>query len=141
MLHHSRGHARSAHKERASKGLATVYTDDPRDIGNLQGYADYLSALEAVFEAVSRVLKPGGYLTVVLQNVRTSDGEMQPVAWDVAARLRSCFSLQQELIWCQDQKRLGCWGYPSVFVANVHHHYCLNFRLRPLDARGAGCMS
>ena len=33
-----------------------------------------------------------------------------------------------EKIWCQDNKKLGIWGYPSEFVSNVHHHYCLIFK-------------
>jgi hypothetical protein len=37
-------------------------------------------------------------------------------------------SFQGERIWCQDSKKLGIWGYPTVFVPNYHHHYCLIFR-------------
>jgi hypothetical protein len=33
----------------------------------------------------------------------------------------------------QENKPLGCWGWPTEFVTNVHHHYCLNFKNdRPL---------
>jgi hypothetical protein len=53
---------------------------------------------------------------------------MAPLAWDVARRLRRVWRLRQETIWCQNNKRLGCWGYPTTFVSNVHHHYCLTFQ-------------
>jgi DNA modification methylase len=128
MLRHSRGHADSSHKQRAQSGLDRVYSDDPRDLGNLADYETYLDALAAVFAAVDEVLRPGRYATLVLQNIRTRNGEMVPLAWDVAQRLRRFWVLQQETVWCQDNKRLGCWGYPTTFVSNVHHHYCLTFR-------------
>ncbi len=128
MLKQSRGQAVSTQKRRAAKGLATDYGGDPRDLGMIPGYEAYLDELIGVFAAVGAVLRPGGYLTVVLQNVRVASGEMVPLAWDFASRMRARFALQQETIWCQNQKRLGCWGFPSTFVSNVHHHYCLTFK-------------
>ncbi|MBM3270838.1 MAG: hypothetical protein FJZ01_24670 [Candidatus Sericytochromatia bacterium] len=130
MLKRSRGQAISTQKRRKARGLDTDYGADPRDLGGVASYEDYLAELASIFGAVESILRPGGYLTVVLQNVRVAGGEMVPLAWDVAARLRETYLLQQETIWCQNQKRLGCWGYPSTFVSNVHHHYCLTFRKR-----------
>ena len=34
-------------------------------------------------------------------------------------------------LWLQENKRLGPWGWPTEFVTNVHHHYCLNFKNEP----------
>jgi len=128
MLRHSRGHAASAHKQRAAEGLDCVYSDDDRDLGNLADYGTYLDRLVSIFEQTAELLKPGRYATVIVQNIRTADGDMTPLAWDLAARLRQFLRLKQETIWCQDKKRLACWGYPTTFVSNVHHHYCLHFR-------------
>ncbi len=128
MLHHSRGNVDSVHKERADRGLDPVYSDDPRDLGNISGYGAYIDALAHVFEQVASALKPKAYATIIVQNLRPPDGEMAPLAWEVALRLRKFLRLVQETIWCQDNKRLGCWGYPTTFVSNVHHHYCLTFR-------------
>ena len=58
----------------------------------------------------------------------TKDKEMKPLAWDLAKRLNEKFILKQERIWCQDNKTLGIWGYPTVYISNVHHHYCLVFQ-------------
>ncbi len=55
---------------------------------------------------------------------------MRPLAWDLTRRLSQTFSFQGERVWCQNSKPLGIWGYPTVFVPNVHHHYCLIFRHR-----------
>jgi len=68
------------------------------------------------------------YLTVVVQNVRVPGGEVKPLAWDLARRLSEWYTFKGERIWVQDNKPLGCWGWPREFVTNVHHHYCLNFK-------------
>jgi len=65
---------------------------------------------------------------VVAQNIRVPQGEVIPFAWDLTARLREHYTFKGERIWAQDNKRLGCWGWPSELVTNVHHHYCLNFK-------------
>jgi DNA modification methylase len=128
MLHHSRGNVDSVHKERRKRGLARTYSDDPRDLGNIGDYEAYIDALVHVFQQVADLLKSGAYVTVIAQNLRTSGGEMAPLGWEVALRLRKFLRLMQETIWCQDNKRLGCWGYPTTYVSNVHHHYCLTFQ-------------
>ena len=56
------------------------------------------------------------------------NGDMLPIAWDIARVLSPTYRLRQERIWVQDQKMLGIWGYPTTYVSNVHHHYCLVFR-------------
>ncbi|HEY4000796.1 MAG TPA: DNA methyltransferase [Candidatus Xenobia bacterium] len=128
MLRHSRGGVVSNHKKRARKGLDVVYSESPDDLGNLATYQDYLDALARIFQYVHGLLRPGGYLTVIVQNVRVPDGTLLPLAWDLARALSPPYRLQQERIWVQDQKMLGIWGYPTTYVSNVHHHYCLMFQ-------------
>ena len=128
ILRTSRGGVESVQKQRAKRGLATHYSEDRRDLGNLDDVDSYLQALVEVFEKTKRLMVPKSYVTVVLQNVRTEEGEMEPLAWEFAMRMKSAYSLKQERIWCQDNKPLGIWGYPTEYVANVHHHYCLIFQ-------------
>jgi len=97
-------------------------------LGNLKSYEEYMENLVAIFEKMHYLLKNKGYLTVVIQNIRVSEGNMIPVAWDLAMRLSKKYVLKQEKLWLQDNKRLNCWGYPSTYVSNVHHHYCLVFQ-------------
>jgi len=80
-----------------------------------------------VFEQVYHVLRNNRYLVIIIQNIRTEEGEMIPVAWDLAKKLSTLYVLKQERIWCQNNKMLGIWGYPFTYVSNVHHHYCLIF--------------
>ena len=128
MLAHSRGNVLSVHKQRQQEGLDVVYSEDPRDLGNTTDYAAFLDELGLTFERVASVLRPGGHMIVVVQNMRNPQGRMVPLAWDLTARLERSLIFKGEKIWCQDNKRLGIWGYPSEFVSNVHHHYCLIFK-------------
>jgi len=128
MLHTSRGGVKSTAKKRAELGLDQVYSDDPRDLGNIDEYSIYLQTLRSIFDQVYDLLRDGRYLVVILQNIRLPGGEMLPVAWDLAKLLGQKYVLRQEKIWVQDQKMLGVWGYPTTYVSNVHHHYCLIFQ-------------
>jgi len=128
MLKKSRGGVESEHKKREKEGLDTKYSDSNKDLGNIRKYEEFIDELEQIFVKVHNVLKNGGYLTVVVQNIRTDDGEMKPLAWDLASRLGGNYQLKQEKLWLQDDKPLGIWGYPSEYVSNVAHHYCLVFK-------------
>jgi SAM-dependent methyltransferase len=129
MLGKSRGGSRSAHRTRTALGLATTYSHDPRDLGNLHDYGQFLSASVGVLGDAGKILEPGRYLVVVAQNLRDVDGRVRPLAWDLARELdHPPLEFQGERIWCQDSKPLGIWGFPSTFVPNYHHHYCLIFR-------------
>ncbi len=129
MLGNSRGGSRSAHRRRAAGGLATTYSHDPNDLGNIHEYGRFLQGTADILRSTGRVLEPGRYLVVVAQNLRDVDGTFRTLAWDLVRELdRPPFQFQGERIWCQDSKPLGIWGYPSTFVPNYHHHYCLIFR-------------
>ncbi len=130
MLRKSRGGVESTHKRRAADGLDTVYSDDRCDLGNLTDYDEFIGALGGIFDNCSLVLRDRAYMVVVVQNVRVPEGEVRPLAWDLQRRISESFSFQGERIWCQDSKKLGIWGYPTVFVPNYHHHYCLIFQKR-----------
>jgi len=127
MLKKSRGHVFSLQKRRKAMGLEEYYSDDPKDLGNIEDYEKYLDALCDVYAQVHEVLQPGRYLVIICQNILTPEGEMIPFAWDLARKLSGLYILKQERLWLQDNKLLGIWGYPFRYVSNVHHHYCLVF--------------
>ncbi|MFQ6060260.1 MAG: DNA methyltransferase [Thermoplasmata archaeon] len=125
ILRTSRGGVESAQRKRAKSGLPEYYSEDPRDLGNLESTEEYIDNLFLVFSKVKELLRLGSYIVVVIQNARTPEGDNAPLAWEIALRLKEIFTLKQERIWCQDNKPLGIWGYPKEYVSNVHHHYCL----------------
>ncbi len=128
MLKKSRGHVRSESKKRQELGLDSYYSENPKDFGNIDDYETYLTAMYELFARVYDALKDQRYLVVIAQNILTPDGEMVPLAWDLAKKLSGLYVLKQEKIWLQDNKMLGSWGYPFEYVSNVHHHYCLVFK-------------
>jgi hypothetical protein len=133
MLRTSRGGVRSTHKQRAAGGLDTRYSELPEDLGNIGDYDAFIEKVGAVFDQCQPLLRDGRYLVVIAQNLRAPEGCVKPLAWDLGRRISKAYTLHGERIWCQDSKKLGIWGYPSVFVPNYHHHYCLIFYKGPVD--------
>ena len=129
ILKKKRGNSKSQHSDRAEKELPLYYSDDLKDLGNIDDYNKFLYELKKVFTNCSTVLDSGRYMVVIIQNFRNSDGTYVTLAWDLVPIIKECgFSFEGEQLWCQDDKQLGIWGYPSKFISNVHHHYCLVFR-------------
>ena len=113
-------------RKRMEKGLDVDYGDAvilPKDVN------EYINRLVELFCKVAKLTKEGGYLTVILQNFRDKK-KMIPLAWKFAIALDETkdWIFKGEKIWCQSHKKLHPFGYPSDWVSNVHHHYCLIFR-------------
>ncbi len=113
MLRESRGGVDSVSKKRGTEGLDTHYSEDKKDVGNTRDYVEFIESLVSIFESIKPMLRQDAYIAVVVQNIRIESGEMKPLAWDLANSLGKIFTLKQEKIWCQDNKPLGIWGYPS----------------------------
>lgn len=129
MLKKKRGHSYSQHQQREVKNLKLYYSDNKNDLGNIENYNDFLKELAKVFKHCYLILKKSKYMVVVIQNFRNNDGKYITLAWDLVKIIeKSGFIFEGEQIWCQDDKQLGIWGYPSTFISNIHHHYCLVFK-------------
>ncbi len=129
ILKKKRGNSDSQHTQRLNKNLKLYYSDSENDLGNIEDYELFLKELQKVFKNCHSVLKNKGYMVVIIQNFRNSDGTYVTLAWDLVKKIEGCgFSFEGEQLWCQEDKKLGIWGYPSKFISNIHHHYCLIFR-------------
>lgn len=129
MLKKKRGNSDSQHNQRSKKELKLYYSDNPDDLGNISEYELFIKELKKVFKNCNKILKNKKYMVVVIQNFRNSDGSYITFAWDLVKIIEKCgFTFEGEQIWCQDDKQLGIWGYPSTFISNIHHHYCLVFK-------------
>jgi len=113
-----------ARQERTSKALDTRYSDDPRDLGNINSYKQFLQEMGAVFGECGRVLKDGKYLAVVVSDFRDK-GRYYMYHSDLAGLLqqRYDFELKGITILFQRFKRVFPYGYPTSFVPNIHHQY------------------
>lgn len=117
-------------KDRVEKGLDTVYSTDPEEIGNVDDYREFLHEMKLIFDEVYKVMKPNGYLTVITNNV-FFDGQMYPLAFDTVSTLSTppyAWTPKDEKVWCQDDKSLLPLGVFNAWVGNRHHQYCLIFR-------------
>jgi DNA modification methylase len=117
--------------ERKERGLDTIYSDNFDDIGNIEEYENFLEQQAEIFDRVYEVMKPNSYLTVITNNVYFN-GRLFPLAFDTATSLTKrgdkSWTLKDERIWLQDDKRLIALGVNTAWVGNRHHQYCLIFR-------------
>ena len=113
-------------KARKDNNLDLYYSDNEEDLGNIDEYEIFLEELSDIYLKVHNVLKTGGYLTVIVKNIK-KNGKIFPLAWDLVNKLKF-FTLKDEKIWCQDNVKLAPYGYGYSWVSNTVHHYCLIFK-------------
>ncbi len=98
-------------------------SDDPADLANLGTYANYLDAMEEVFALLRRVVRPGGYMAVIVRNAY-QEGEYVFTHADLARRAKAAgWTPKGEIVWYQTGSRLRPYGYPHAFVPNIAHQY------------------
>lgn len=113
-------------KKRIAAGL-------PADYGNATVLAkdvdSYVNNLVKLFSKIHKLMAKDSYATVILQNFREKN-KMVPLAWKFAQAMDETgkWDFKGERIWCQGHKTMHPFGYPSDWVSNVHHHYCLIFK-------------
>jgi len=122
-------------QERLSKGLPTKYSQDERDLGNIESYTDFLNELSKVFKECHRVLKKGKYLAVIVSDFRHGS-RFVDYHNDVTRSIRKVgFSLEGITILVQNSKNLYPYGMPYAFVSNINHQYILIFRKNSYKSR------
>ena len=113
-------------QERDSKGLATRYSeDDPRDLGNIDDYGEFVEVLKSIFGEARRVVAPGGHAAVVVSDFRHGSRLFMFHADLATAMEEKGWVLKGITILHQTHKRVFPYGYPSAFVPNIHHQYIL----------------
>lgn len=114
-------------RKRKEEGLPTSYSADSNDLGNIDDYAQFLLEQKRIFDKVYDVVKDGGYLTIITNNVYTN-GKLYPLAFDTLLLLSEKWVPKDEKLWLQDDKPLIPLGVYTSYVGNRHHQYCLIFR-------------
>lgn len=114
-------------KERVKKELPTTYSENPKDLGNIDDYASFLKEQKLIFDKIYEIVKDGGYLTIITNNIY-ADERVYPLAFDTFLSLSEKWVPKDEKLWLQDDKPLLPLGIYSTYVGNRHHQYCLIFR-------------
>ena len=112
---------------RRSKGLQTNYSDDEKDLGNLDQYEAFVNDLTEVYLKTIKKLKSGGHITIVVKNIKKK-GDHYPLAFDLTKRLMDFLKFIHVGFWCQDDLQIAPYGYKHTWVSNTFHHYCLTFK-------------
>jgi site-specific DNA-methyltransferase (adenine-specific) len=144
------GDARALELEDDSAGLAITsppywnkadYGDGGNNLGNIDGYLEFIESLRPAFAEIYRVLAPGRKFCVNTANVNqhTEHGLLTfPLATDLVILLRELgFVLVNEIIWNKDGTG-GKWGsangqrpifgsypYPPNFLFKNVHEYII----------------
>ncbi len=114
-----------------------MITNDPADLANSSGYAEFLDRMTDVLRHLFRVLRPGRYAALIVRDAYQG-GRYIFTGSDLAARAAAVgFVPKGDIVWYQAGTRLRPYGYPSVFVPNIVHQHILVLRREPVP-RGRG---
>lgn len=121
-------------KQRVNNGLETKYSNDERDLGNIDDYSEFLKILVNNFILESaRVLKNKKYFALIVSDFRHKS-KFVSFHSDLIKLLDGVehagykLNLQGIKILIQNHKSLHPYGYPFAYVENIHHQYILIFR-------------
>lgn len=119
-------------KERVLNRMATKYSENKNDLGNISKYSDFLNELEKIFLYCFDLLKPEKYMCVIVSDFRHKS-EFHAFHSDLILKLtdktkNKYFQLKGVKILIQNAKKLFPYGYPFSYVENIHHQYILIFQ-------------
>lgn len=114
---------------RRNEGLPTHYSDTEHDIGNILNYNEFIHVLSNIYFQIYTRLKPGGYLTVIVKNVKR-DQTIYPLAWDIVSSLsiQDKYKFLGYTLWCQDDIPIRPFALGAHWISHTVHNYCLHFQ-------------
>lgn len=116
-------------KERINNDLDHKYSENGKDLANIEDYNVFLDALSNFFNECSLVLKKGKYMCIIVSDFRKKD-KYYIFHADLANALekKGNFILKGVRILYQRHKGIYPYGYPFSFVPNMHHQNVLIFQ-------------
>ena len=114
-----------ARQERKSRNLDTKYSSDPRDLGNIKDYDEFISQLSGIMGCCVQALKLRKYLALIVADFRHGPRYVMFHA-DIAHALSDYgLELKGVKVLYQRHKRVFPYGYPYAYVPNIHNQYIL----------------
>ncbi len=105
--------------------------DHPEQWGNIHDYREFLSKMEAAFKEMKRVLKRGGWMVVVTQDVFKSYAKC-PLHADYIfiCRDKLGFEVWSTQVYILNYSRGGrlVYGYPKSYYPKNDHEFIVVFR-------------
>ena len=115
-------------RERADRGLETRYSQDCKDLANIEKYSDFLEEMRSILQECNRILKPNKYCFIIVTDFRHKDHFIYYQSDMALTGVQAGFEFRSSIALVQDNKRLYPYGYPFSFVSNIHHQTILVFR-------------
>jgi DNA modification methylase len=112
-----------AKQERQDQDLDTKYSDDKRDLGNIEKYDDFLEELAKILGAAGKALKPKKHMVVIVSDFRDKSRFVMFHADIANALAKYQLELRGITVLYQRHKRIFPYGYPYAYVPNIHHQY------------------
>ena len=110
-------------QERLAHGLDTQDRDDPADLGNIETYPAFLTAIADTLALTRACLVDGGHLCMVLGDFRHKSRYYMLHA-DIAHEMEvRGFTLKGIKVLYQRHKRVFPYGFPYAYVPNLHRQY------------------
>jgi DNA modification methylase len=117
-------------KNRREKDLKTHYSEDDRDLGNIEDYDKFIEVLVEMYELIGRNMSKDAYITIVVKNVKRNH-TVYPLAWDLVLKLAGQdggFQFVGNTFWCQDDIGMKPFAVGTHWVSNTVHQYCLHLK-------------
>lgn len=106
------------------------YSEDFKDLGNIEDYNEFLDALKGVSNEVFKVLKPKSYYILNVMDLRKKSN-FYPLHIDSITIAKEVgFNLEDLIIWDRQQEynNMRPLGYPYKFIVNKVHEYLIILR-------------
>ena len=111
------------------------FSDEAADLRNLPSFDQFYDAIERVFAHTYPLLRPGGYLAVIIRD-SYQDGHYIPATYDIAQRIcRSGYVMKGIKVWYGTGARMRPYGYPNAYVPNIIHQNIVIFRKEAKPAK------
>lgn len=112
-------------QEREAYDLDTKYSDNEKDLGNIDDYEMFLNELNKILGKCAKVLKPNKYMAVIVSDFRDKSKYIMFHA-DLAKKLeKHKLEMRGLKVLYQRHKRIFPYGYPYAYVPNIHNQYIL----------------
>lgn len=119
-------------KNRRDKYLKTHYSEDDRDLGNIEDYNEFIDVLVKMYELIGRNMNENAYITIVVKNIKRNH-TVYPLAWDLVLKLageEGGFEYVGNTFWCQDDIGMKPFAVGTHWVSNTVHQYCVHLKRR-----------
>ncbi|AGT43140.1 DNA methyltransferase [Treponema pedis] len=109
--------------------IATPFTDDKRDFGNLS-VDEFYDSLKKSVELVLPYIKKHGYIVVFVKDLQPVKKETNLLHANIIQKINEIQNVNYKglKIWSDRSAKLFPYGYPFSFVANQIHQYIMVFR-------------